>query len=52
MKSGVREFAFVSQALGSFKTAMYAVRAQTPAELQAGMRQAIANASANAQGPD
>ena len=36
VKSGVREFAFVSQALGSFKTAMYAVRAQTPAELQAG----------------
>lgn len=50
VKSGVREFAFVSQALGSFKTAMYAVRVQTPAELQAGIRQAIASASANAQG--
>jgi CheY-like chemotaxis protein len=50
VKSGVREFAFVSQALGSFKTAMYAVRAQTPADLQAGLSQAIASASANALG--
>ena len=50
LKSGVREFAFVSQALAQFKTAMYAVRVQTSEELQAGLRQAIARASANAQG--
>jgi len=50
IKSGVREFAFVSQALAQFKTAMYTVRVQTPAELQIGLRQAIASASANAQG--
>jgi CheY-like chemotaxis protein len=50
VKAGVREFAFVSQALGSFKTAMYAAAADTPAALQAGLHAAIVRMPADAQG--
>jgi hypothetical protein len=41
VKAGVREFAFVSQAIGEMQTVMYAAAATTAADLQAILGQAI-----------
>ncbi len=37
MKAGVREFAFVSQAIGQLQTVMYAATADTAADLGIGL---------------
>lgn len=50
VKAGVREFAFVSLALGSLKTVMYASLPTTAAGLQATLKEAIRRMPVDAEG--
>jgi hypothetical protein len=50
VKAGVREFAFVSLAIGQLQTVMYAATAETPGDLQATVGEAIRRMPLDAEG--